>query len=192
MGKTVELVVAGPNDAIRAFVSGYLAGESLPDDSVIFGEDHGIQAESLIARIAGLVRLRECQESLLADETLATALAAKIKEVGKPLQLAVQSRQVVDAATMAFCYDAYNRELGDKLQQIVAELATRLALSEDYKPQIEIDVAASGSELYSPAHAVEIHASGRFSGPVLEIIAARTRLASEEMVILEPIQLKYA
>lgn len=187
----VELVAVGPRETIRGFVSGYLAGENLPDDAVLYAEECGVAVESLAERLAEFVHLRDNHEFLLLDERLADELEATIKEIGKPLQLTVRGRRSIEAASFRFSFDAYNRPLGSKLQQLVAELSVHLELSDDYKTEVHQSDEATGAELYSPVHDVAIHAEGGFKGPLRQVLAARQRFEAEEMAAVEPLVLHY-
>ena len=90
MGNWHVIVVEGSERDLRAFVSGFLADRGADPTRVVFGDDVGLESESLHERLRAL--LRGGHHALIVPDDLATALGDALVRGGTALGLRIADR----------------------------------------------------------------------------------------------------
>jgi hypothetical protein len=168
-----ELVVRGSDAAVRAFVSGFVAGHGAPGDGLILAHDVGLAPESLAERVRELFHAGS-HVVVLAPERLAVALADALAASG----LAVEERRLVRRARVAFEVDVFDPARADDARAaLFGDLPDGVTVVDPVE-RVERHPEAKGVELYAPLHAFTFHAAGTATGPLPGVLEMRRRAAT--------------
>jgi hypothetical protein len=180
------IVVEGHERDLRGFVSGFLADRGADPTRVVFGDDVGLERESLHERLRAL--LRGGHHALLVPDDLAAALADAIERGGRTLGLRIADRHPVTTASFAFAAEVYARDVAAQIRAIVRALPAGVHFTQHSEHEEE-HAESKGVELYAPTHHYAYRTNGVLAGPLGEVAAVRRRLADIEAVRLEPLHL---
>jgi len=171
-----EIVVHGPEGAVRAFVTGFLAGYGPHGEGVVFAHDAGVAPESLTER----VRERFHAGShlvLLAPEPLAGAVLDAIDARGGAAGLAIEHRRPVGGASFAFAAEGFTEARAAELRAALFETLPDGVAIADRVEREERHPEVKGVELYDRLHAYTYRASGRATGSIPGVLEMRRRAA---------------
>jgi hypothetical protein len=186
MGAWQAVVVDGHEEAVRAFVAGCVADQGAPPDSVIVGDDVGLDGGSLGEWLLDL--MGKGHHVLLAPAPLADALAAAIVRAGGTVGLRVERSHPVAGARFDVRLETFSREVAQAVRGALEMLPAGVRV-EDRREKEEASGEAHGVELYAPVHDYRFTLSARVTGPVDGVVQVRSRLADIEAVSLERLQL---
>ena len=180
------IVIEGRERDVRAFVSGCLADRQADPSRVVFGEDVGLEPESLGARLRAL--LQGGHHVALTTAELATTIADAIDRAGGGLGLRVIDRHPVASASFGLEAEAFSRDVTAAIRAALRALPDGVRLAQHSEQESEHS-EDKGVELYAPAHHYTYRVQARLTGPVEGALAVRHRLADIEAVCLTPLRL---
>jgi hypothetical protein len=180
------IAIEGRERDLRAFVSGFLADRGADPARVVFGDDVGLEHESLHERLRAL--LRGGHHALLVADDLATALGDALVRGGTALGLRIADRHPIATASFAVAADVYARDVATQIRAVVRALPAGVHLTQHSEHEEE-HAENRGVELYAPAHHYAYRVRGTLAGPVDGVLAVRRQLGDIEAVRLEPLHL---
>ena len=186
MNEWQVIVIEGHQRDVRAFVAGFVADRKVDPTQVVFGDDVGLEPESLGARLRGL--LRGGHHAMLAPSELASALADAIARGGDALGLRVADRHPIPGATFALDAEVFSREVSATIRAALRPLPDGVRFTQHAEHEHE-HTEDKGVELYAPAHHYIYRVQGRLAGPLESMLTVRRRLAEIEAVRLTPLHL---
>src|SRR5258706_6485174 len=95
MSHWYTVVIEGHERDLRAFVSGFVADRGLDPATVVFGDDVGLEHESLVERLRTL--LRGGHHAVLAPGDVADPLVEAVERGGGPARVPATAHQSVTA-----------------------------------------------------------------------------------------------
>jgi hypothetical protein len=179
-----EVVLEGREVAVRAFVTGFLAGFGGRGGGV-FGADVGLEPESLGARVRELFSAGT-HHVFFAPTDLVAALADAVEEHGADVGVRFESRRLVASASFEFRAETFNRESARAIRSALLSALPPGAQVEDAREQEEARPEARGVELYAPEHDYVWRASGRVVGAIPAVLEVRRRATTLELVETGP------
>jgi hypothetical protein len=181
------IIVDGPDDAVRAFVAGFLAGRGVGRDAVMYGNDlplvHGSLRERLRAHLPG----GRHEALLLAEAHLAPILASALRSADD-LGLRVAAHMRLDRAWFTFAAETPSREAAARVHALISHPAPGVMLVDEERE--EIDPEGHGVDLYAPVHEYTFRARGRITGALDGVVAIHRQLSDTDFVTVEPIHLE--
>lgn len=191
MPEFVKLMVKGPTDLWRGFVTGWGAGQGwLAVDfsqRVIWPEDWDIEVETMLEGIVDAV-MPGSHTFVLVREDTADALLAALAPWQEELGFQVRSRRRVLRASFAFKFAIFDREEAREVRRIFDELPEGVQISGDYAPTEHSH--DDGSGVYAPVHSFECHASGTVGGPLRDVLGVHARALAHERIDTKPVRLE--
>jgi hypothetical protein len=176
----LEIVVAGSESTLRAFLAGFEAGTGVRLGSVL-GDDVGIEHGSLSERVRDLFPPGS-HHILIAPVKVADALTGAIESKGGELHLTIASVRPIASASLAFTVEAYNQTVTTQVRQIMFAQLPPGVSTVDLKESEERHPEDEGAELYAPVHAYTYRATGAFAGPLEGILEMHRRAVENEFV----------
>jgi hypothetical protein len=183
-----EIVVVGGEEALRGFLAGFAACRE-SRDAVLLGRDAMVHAATLGERLRSLVGAAG-RHSVLAPDTVATALAGALAARGGDAELRVESVAAIASAAFAFTAEAFSPEVAGAIEAALRENVPAGVTVEAFKETEETDDRARGAELYSPSHDYTYRAKGRVAGEITGVLEMRRRAADIDFVKAEPVELE--
>jgi len=175
-----ELIIAGGEDACRAFVAGVAAGRGSAANP-IFGRDCHLAPERLGERLRALF-VGGSHHVVFVPEPLAAAVATAVRERGATVGLRLERRRIVRSMYFDFRVEAFSREVMKKIRRtLISGLPSGIRV-DDLVESSEQDPSAEGAEMYSPAHEFVYRASGRVAGLPPAIFDVRALAAKLDFV----------
>ena len=187
MAERDVIVVDGPDETLRAFVAGFLAGQGADRDSVVYGSDLSLAHESIGERLRALLPGGRHEALLLADTRLAPALTSAFR-AADDLELRVAEHARLAATWFTFMAETPSREAAARIHALLTALAPGVMLVDEERE--EIDPAAHGVDLYAPAHEYTFRARGRITGELDGVVAIHRELRDTDFVTVEPVHLE--
>lgn len=181
------IVVDGREEVVRAFVMGFLAGQGVAREAVLFGRDLPLDHASLGARLRALLPGGRHEALLLVDTRLAAALASALSEA-HDLGLRLVERARLASAWFTFAADTPSREAAARIHDALAAIPSGVVLADEEREVL--DPEAHGVKLYAPAHEYTFRAKGRLAGAVDGVVAMHRRLGELDFVTLEAIHIE--
>ena len=187
MSEWQELVIEGKEEAVRAFVTGFLAGRGSAGD-VLFGADCALESASLGERLRGLLGLG-AHTVLFAPAPLADALAAPLAAAGDASGLRLVRRCAVASASFALRVEVFSRAQARDIRTALLDglpegvVADGLAESEETHPE------AHGPEPFAPLHEYVYRAAARITGVLPAVVEVRRR-AERDFVEAGPLHVE--
>jgi len=188
-GEFVEMVVKGPYDRVKAFVSGFLAGKGVTRPRLWYSRDCGIRQEKLPEKIVEWAGLVKDRVHLVVEQPLVVPLRAALRKHGPEFGFEPVSELRIAGAALPFRFRCYQPEQGKKLAERFRRLPPGLSLRKGYKLEEEVHPDAEGVELYAPQHGYTLRGSGVVEGPVDRVLRFRETLQEFEMLELRPVEL---
>jgi hypothetical protein len=187
MAERDVIIVDGPDETLRAFVAGFLAGQRADRASVVYGSDLPLVHGSIGERLRALLPGGRHEALLLADARLAPALTSAFR-AADDLELRVAEHVRLAATWFTFTADTPSRDAAARIHALVTALAPGVMLVEEERE--EIDPAAHGVDLYVPAHEYTFRARGRITGVLDGVVAIYRELRDTDFVTVEPVHLE--
>lgn len=184
-----ELVIDGALPVVKGFVIGNLLARGLDPNYVLFAEEHGIECEGFVAHLAEWMRLHATSTHLLVPNPLHNDLKADIANAVNHLGLKIRRDRLIRSASFRFSYTAYSKQLALELDSLLKRFPDRVRISDEYNPRTSLDPQAVGVELYTPAHAYEVQASGTATGDLATILELRRMAHEHELMRIEKVRL---
>ena len=186
MSEWHAIVVEGHEDAVRAFVAGFLADRGLDSSAVMLGDDIGLEHEAFGERLHAL--LRGGHHVVLAPTELAEPIVQAIARAGGKLGLRVADRRPIRQASFAYTAEVFSREVAGAIRAAVASLPAGVRF-ESHAEHEDVRDDHPGVELYAPVHDYVYRTNGRVVGPLDGVLAVRDRLHEIEAVTTTPLHL---
>jgi len=184
-----DLVIEGPQDMIKGFIAGFIKGSRLEGEAVIVPEEN-IEQRSGLEHILRIMRLKESQSHLVAEQGLFTAIMEAVSSEREKIALRVVSYAQIVSAFFDFTLKAFSRQTADDIRKMLADIPDGVEI--EYSNWLEeIRPEAKGPEAYAPEHEYELHASGRVKGNPAGIFELYERLESNELIELGLIRLEH-
>ena len=180
MAEWHELLIEGPEQVVRAFVCGFMAGAGKVSGG-IFGQDLPLEPGALGERLRNLIAARSHQ-MFLAPRSLAEPLARALREHGTGAAIRLEQRRVIDEAAMSFRVETYSRENAAHMRQLFFESipagvhVTRESEAEEVHPD------ARGPEPFAPLHAYTYRVSGRIHGSIEGVTEMWERIRDQDFI----------
>jgi hypothetical protein len=187
MAERDVIVVDGPDETLRAFVAGFLAGQGADRTSVVYGSDLPLVHESIGERLRALLPGGRHEALLLADTRLAAALTSAFR-AADDLELRVVEHARLAATWFTFTAETPSREAAGRIHALLTALAPGVTLVDEERE--EIDPVAHGVDLYVPAHEYTFRARGRITGVLDGVVAIHRELRDTDFVTVEPVHLE--
>lgn len=184
-----EIVAESPLALLKGLVAGLLIARGLEPREILFAEEHGVECESLAEQISEWMHLHQNVSHLLVPHPLHADLKADLDRAAALLGIKLRSDRLVESASFDFSYVAYNAKQARELDELFTGRADRIRLSEDYRPVTTTDPDAAGIELYAPAHAFEVAASGTATGDLAAVLDLYRLARSQPLLKLKKIRL---
>jgi hypothetical protein len=191
-GKFVELILAGPPEAARGFVCGYLAARRQEgQERCIFCEERGIRSDSFAAHFLEWSGLRSHLNHLLVDAALQAGMVEALRRRRGQLSLEVRAVRPVRRAFFSFRFRVFDKRLGRRVRKMFDPLPEGLAMDPGYEPTETVwDDGVPDGGLYSPEHEYELKGEGTVRGEVEALLRLHRRAAAEPMVEVREIELE--
>jgi len=173
---------------IKGFIAGFIKGSRLEGEAVIVPEEN-IEQRSGLEHILRIMRLKESQSHLVAEQGLFTAIMEAVSSEREKIALRVVSYAQIVSAFFDFTLKAFSRQTADDIRKMLADIPDGVEI--DYSNWLEeVRPEAKGTEAYAPEHEYELHASGRVKGTPAGIFELYERLESNELIELGLIQME--
>jgi hypothetical protein len=179
------IIVDGPDDTVRAFVAGFLAGRGADPGAVVYGNTLPLEHASLGERLRALLPDGRHETLLLADAGLSRALVSSLRAAGG---LRVVEHARLGAASFTFAAETPSREAAARIHALISHPPPGVMLVDEERE--EIDPEGHGVELYAPVHEYTFRARGRFTGALDGVVAIHRQLRDTDFVTVEPIHLE--
>ncbi|MGE5236915.1 MAG: hypothetical protein ACM3O7_11255 [Acidobacteriota bacterium] len=188
MGVWYEIIVEGPQDAVRGFIAGFESGRG-ERQTLVFGRDLPLAPGSFQERLAGLfASVRHTM--LFGPELAVTDLARALRERGAEAGLEVSATRRLTRARFAFRAEVFSRDVVARIRtEMFAGLPEGVALV-DVDEHEQVDAQARGQELYSPEHAFVYRLSASCQGPFPGVVEMHRRARGLEFVEPEEIYIE--
>jgi len=98
----------------------------------------------------------------------------------------------LESAELGFKYKCFTREQAEEIRAIVKRDLPEGVELQDYEEEETVNPGAEGVELYTPTHDYELVGKGRYMGAIPGIVDLAHRLAENELINPEKIQLNKA
>src|SRR5258706_13801628 len=187
MSHWYTVVIEGHERDLRAFVSGFVADRGLDPATVVFGDDVGLEHESLVERLRTL--LRGGHHAVLASGDVADPLVEAVERGGGPVGLRIADHHPVASASFRFAAEVFSRDVSSAIRAILNALPAGVRFEEHSESEEASQHEHKGVELYAPVHDYAYRVEGKAVGSLDGILDLRRRLAEIEAVALEPLAL---
>lgn len=183
-----QLVVSGNEKALRGFVAGFEAARGRRIE-IAFGNDLGVAASSLAARVRDLLAPGSSHHAIYASAATAGELVRALAARGQEVGLAVVNQSEILGASFSFEAETASPEIAQAIrEQVLAAVpegveAVGVQESETHHPE------SRGAELYAPEHPFEFRAAGSFRGPFPGVVELHRRARSFEHLTVSPLTL---
>lgn len=185
-----EIIVQGPERALRAFIAGFRAGRGGGSDAFL-GADFDLEPSSFSTRIRELFAAGS-HHLVFCPEVLAEDLVEALQHDGSAVGLVPEERRRVLGARLSFRIELFSEELAPQVKNtLLGELPEGVTL-EDFHEEEERHGGARESELYTPVHGFVYRASGGLVGPLLGVLEIWRRGRQIDFVEVSPIDLTTA
>ncbi len=185
MGPHVELIVRGDDRDVKAYLAGQFAAAS--PTRVVFADEAGFHIRKLRERIQHHGEVQH----VFVEEAHVARLRNALAGAAPRYQFEVMEERAVSGAHFAFEFDTPSHDVAAKLKGLLASLP-RGARLEDYAPHERTDANASGTELYSPAHAYDFAGRGTIHGDAFAVVDARAALCAIDFTRCDEIEVEHA
>jgi len=185
MAERDVIIVDGPDETVRAFVAGFLAGREADAGAVVYGSHLSLEHASLGERLRALLPGGRHEALLLADAGLAPALVSALEAHGG---LRVAEHVRLGAASFTFAAETPSREAAARIHGLIGHPPPGVMLVDQERE--EVDPEAHGVDLYAPAHEYVFRARGRITGALDGVVAIHRQLRDTDFVTVEPIHLE--
>src|SRR5579871_1925431 len=188
-----ELVIEGPThgaeQAVRAFVAGFVAGRGGDGEHVVVGGDlplaHATVGERLRALVAGG---SHCV--VFVTGALLRPLAQGLAQRSASLGLRIEHARPVRSARFAFAAETFSREVAADVRAALARLPEGVRIerrteAEEEHPEVE------GVELYAPVHRYSYRVAGDVVGPLPGVLAVHRALEAIDVVDAGQIEVRF-
>ncbi len=183
----LEIELNGPGEQAVGYVEGFRLGSGEKAPVWFAGRE-----EVDIPGFWDKIRQKLSMEShVIAPEPLGRALIEAL-EHSELLELEVGEVWEIDYAQLAFNFEVYDREEGKAVVHVLKDDLPEGVRIEGYEVTEKVDESAKGAELYTPVHDYVLSGRGRYIGPVPGILAMADRLADQDFIHPEKIQLHRA
>jgi hypothetical protein len=181
------IVLEGPEQAIRGFVAGFVAGRGAPPGEIVLADELHLDEETLAGRLRDFVSGRT-HHVVLAAPALATSLLAAL-EAGAAPDVQLGHHEPVDAVAFDFEASTPSPEAAARIHEVLLSELPPGVTRVDATEEGEFDPSQHGPHLRDPAHEFTYEARGTISGDPLPIVALR-RVAQElDFVTVTPLRL---
>ncbi len=183
-----EIVVNGPENAVRGFVAGYetsLGGT----EAVIHGRDLDLEESRFSQRLRDLVDAGS-HHLIFAPARLARDLVAAVEGSAGESGLAVESLREVVLVRLRFSATAFSPDASREIREKLLSGLPPGVNGENIEEREEFDPAARGVELYTPEHAYVYRVSGAFAGPLPGVFEMQRRARNVRFVKVKPLELE--
>lgn len=190
MNKTfVELIIEGPDDFTRGFVTGFVAARG-PKAEVVFDDEAGLADDGLLQKVKEALHLSREVTHCIVDEQTAVLVREAIG-AAEEARLSIHSDRVITGGSFAYEFEVFNRDNGAKFLRRVSDLPQGVTL-EEHEQEIKEVPEAHGPELFAPEHEYTLVGKGRAVGPIDKIIWLYKEFDSISQVHVESIHVRYA
>jgi len=180
------IVVEGGMGAVRDVVAAVLADRRPDPASVVFGDEVGLEHESLAERLRAL--LKGGHHALLVPAGLAAELIEALAQAGGAVGLRLAGRHAVAGASFAVEAEVYSREVAADIRAALQAVPEGVRVERDSERE-EVRAEYAGVELYAPVHDYVYGVAARVAGAPAGVLAVRRRLAGIEAVRVSPLHL---
>jgi len=190
MSKTyVELIIEGPDEFARGFITGFVAASGSHAE-LIFDDEAGFADDGPLQKLKEALRLSDkVTHCVVDDQTAALVREAIASADANPL--VVRSDRVIADASFAYDFEIFNRENGDKLLQCLKDVPASVKLV-GHEQETKLNPDARGAEMFAPEHDYALVGHGTAVGPVDKIVWLFKEFDSISQVRVEPIHVRYA
>jgi hypothetical protein len=187
-----EVVVEGHHEFIKGFITGLLAGKGLQEET-FFGGDYDIDKGRPLEMLAHLFGLRNEHTVMIVEaqvlELWQSWIKRSINNRGREPGMSLVSVRKIKEGHFTFSIHTFSREVGKKLNQILADIPPCLSIEPPYAPEEKETPEGRGIEAYAPLHDYEMKAQGRIRGNCKDLFHGYSTLNRYEVVTLSPIEL---
>jgi len=180
------IVVEGGKGAVRDVVAAVLADRRPDPASVVFGDDVGLEHESLVERLRALVK--GGHHALLVPHDLAAPVVEALSRVGGDVGLRVADRHPIAGASFDVEVEVYSREVATAIRAALQAPADGVHV-EQHTEREEVCPDHEGVELYAPVHDYTYRVGARVAGALGGVLAVRRQLGAIEAVRMSPLHL---
>jgi hypothetical protein len=188
MSAWYEIIVRGPEDALRGFVAGYEAAQKKKEGAV-FGHDLDLEPSRFSQHLQELFAAGS-HHLVFAGLRLKDALVAGLRDWGPNAGLRLEGVHEVLGARLRFSGEAFSQEVASAIKQKLLIGLPPGVEGEGIEEHEEIDQAARGPKLYAPEHAYTYTVKGAFTGPLPGVIEMQRRARNLPFVRVGPLELE--
>lgn len=170
-----EIVVRGDDRDLVPYLTGFAAGCEIT--GIFFAHEAGVRLQGLRERIK---HHGEVLHVICASEHVAR-LRKAIESAPRHYKFEIKDEAKIERAYAHFEFETPSRKVANDIKQVLSALPAGVALL-DYEPEEIINPAATGAEVYSPAHEYVFRGKGVVEGDVAGVIATRAKLSDIEFV----------
>jgi hypothetical protein len=181
------IVAHGTDEALRAFILGFVAGRGATRDAVRFGRDLPLEQRSLGERLRALLPGGRNEAIILVDAHVAGALAAALREASD-LGIALAEHARLIAVSFTFTAETPSRDAAAHVIDVVEHPPAGVTVV-DLEREV-IDPNARGIERYAPVHEYMFRATGRITGSLDGVLAMHDRLKQTDFVAVQDLRLE--
>jgi hypothetical protein len=117
-------------------------------------------------------------------DQLATAL-----ENAPLIAIEITEVKTINSAELGFKFKCFTREQAEEIREIVKRTVPDGVELQDYEEEETVNPDSKGVELYTPTHDYELEGKGRYLGAIPGVIDMAHKLAENELIHPEKIQL---
>jgi hypothetical protein len=187
MAEWHELVIDGTDQAVRAFVLGFVAGAG-GRTGVVFGRDVPLEAASLGERVKSLFH-GGAPQIVLVPPPLAESLAEALDARGASAGVRLVRRRTIAEASMAFRVETYSREDAQRIRASLLESLPDGVRAEKSSEAEEIHPEAKGPEPFAPLHAYSYRVAGRIVGSMTGVLQVWERVRERDFIEIDRLEL---
>jgi hypothetical protein len=181
-----QLVIRGPEETVRAFVLGFVAGCGGP--AGVFGSALALEAESFGERLKRLFAAGS-HHVFLAPARLAGTLAAALGERGEELEIGLEHDSPLESASFSLRLEAFSRPVADELRAALIRSVPPGVRIEGLSEAEETHPEARGPEPFAPLHEYIYRASGHVAGAFEGVLEMWRRARAHDCVEISAIRL---
>ena len=178
------IVLDGRACDLRAFIAGFTSDRGVDPDTVVLGDDVGLDGASLGEWLLDLIG--KGHHVVLAADPLADALVGAIRQCGDGIGLRVERSHPVAGASFVVRVETFSREVSSAVRGALDALPPGVRV-EDRQESEQSTAEGHGVELYAPIHDYTYTLWARVSGPIAGVLEVRCRLSEIEAATLEPL-----
>jgi hypothetical protein len=182
-----EIVVTGPEKALRGFLAGFEAARDVRD-VVLLGEDLAVESLPFASRLRALIG-SGTPHLVLAPERSGRALAEALLARGDDAGLELRDVRIVTAARFAFTARAFASDVAARIRGLLLASLPAGVTIEGLTEEERREADGRGTELYAPVHDYTWTAAGTVVGPLPGVLEMHRRAREEKFVEPEPLHL---